>query len=404
MHRRTDIRRRGTALGNERGIALLIVLIVVALLTITVTEFTYSVQLDQHRTRNAIYALQAQLLARSGINLAEGFLMMDDQAQYDAYTEDWWVQLNEFCQGMQLDESMRVRCRVRDESGKLNINNTRGVLRRADSQAVTGDVILRDAMRCMFQHRNIPVDIVDRLGDYWQQDASQMGAGQQTGTQPQTTQTPTSAQQQVPEFTSLEDFAATFGIPSDQLHQLRGVLTAQPHALMPTININTATEEVLAAVLSSEKAPDCGSTDEVSQIIQRQGDVDQVFHNTAEISSVITSNTDNSGPKRQLFGVTSKLYELEASALTNIDPTNPTSGGIGQTLSSLVYRYPDPRPRPGGPQAGPTGAPLPNWTLRPLDWQKEGGARLFRSAPTEETTPGSSDDEEGPNAGARPSG
>ena len=313
------------------------------------------------------------------------------------------MQLNEFCQGMQLEESMRVRCRVRDESGKLNINNTRGVRRQTQSQAITSDVILRNALRCLLQNRGIPVDVVDRLIDYWQQDMGDSST-QTTAPTPQPGQTSTSTTQQVPEFTSLEDFASTFGIPSEQLHSLRGVLTAQPHALMPTININTATEEVLAAVFSAEKAPDCGSTDEVSQIIQRQSDVDQVFHNTAEISSVITSNTDNSTQKRALFGVTSKLYQLEASALTNIDPSNPTSGGIGQTLSSLVYRYPDPRPRPGGPQAGPTGAPLPNWTLRPLDWQKEGGARLFRSAPTEETTPGSSDDEEGPNAGARPSG
>jgi len=401
-----EVPRRSAAVRNQRGIALLIVLIVVALLTITVTEFTYSVQLDQHRTRNAIYALQAQLLARSGVNLAEGFLMMDDDQRYDAYTEDWWTQLNEFCQGMQLEESMRVRCRVRDESGKLNINNTRGSpLRRAQAQSVTGDAILRDAMRCMFQRRNIPVDIVDRLADYWQQDPTQ-GQGQPTpGTaqnRPQAMQTPTT--QMIPDFTSLEDFAATFGIPSAQLHQLRTVLTAQPRALMQTININTAPEEVLSAVLNAEKAPDCGPTDEVSEIVQRQTDPDQVFHNSAEISSVISSNVDNAAQKRSLFGVTSKLYQLEASALTNIDPSNPTTGGIGQTLSSLVYRYQDPRPRPGGPQTGANGQPIPNWTLRPLDWQKEGGARLFRSAPSEETTPGSSDDEEGPSAGARPSG
>src|SRR5262249_27259495 len=86
-------RTLGAAARNERGIALLIVLIVVALLTITVTEFTYSVQIDQHRTRNAIHALQAQLLARSGINLAEGFLMLDDEPSYDARSEQWWLQL-----------------------------------------------------------------------------------------------------------------------------------------------------------------------------------------------------------------------------------------------------------------------------------------------------------------------
>ena len=140
---------------NQRGVALLIVLVIVALLTILVTEFTYSVQIDMHRSRNAVHALQAQLLARSGVNLAEGFLMLDDEPTYDAYSEEWYRQLLEFCKGMKLDESMHVRCRVRDESGKLNINNTRGVRRRVESQQVTGDAVLRDAVRCLFNARGL---------------------------------------------------------------------------------------------------------------------------------------------------------------------------------------------------------------------------------------------------------
>ena len=80
--------------------------------------------------------------------------------------------------------------------------------------------------------------------------------------------------------------------------------------------------------------------------------------------------------------------------MTNVDPSSPTAGGIGQTLSVLVARQQDSRPRPGGPQVGANGKPVPNWTLRPLDWQKEGGARLFRSGPEDENLPGSPDDEE----------
>src|SRR5262250_698741 len=160
-HARTTSSRFGDAARNERGIALLIVLIVVALLTITVTEFTYSVQIDQHRTRNAMHALQAQLLARSGVNLAEGFLMLDDEPSYDAYSELWWQQLAQFCQGMQLDESMRVRCRVRDESGKINVNNTRG--NRNTPNAVTSDGVLRDAIRCIFNKHGIDPELVNKL-------------------------------------------------------------------------------------------------------------------------------------------------------------------------------------------------------------------------------------------------
>jgi hypothetical protein len=94
-----------------------------------------------------------------------------------------------------------------------------------------------------------------------------------------------------------------------------------------------------------------------------------------------------------LFDVRSKMFRLEASGVTNLDPNSPDPTGIGQTLSVLVIRQQGAPTRPGqhttfagasaqgqGQQGvGPNGQPLPSWTLRPLDWQKEGGARLFRA-------------------------
>ena len=41
----------------------------------------------------------------------------------------------------------------------------------SQTQAVTASAVLRDAMRCMFQRRGIDVEVVDKLADYWQQDA-----------------------------------------------------------------------------------------------------------------------------------------------------------------------------------------------------------------------------------------
>jgi general secretion pathway protein K len=368
---------------NQRGVALLVVLMVVALLTITVMEFTYSVQIDMHRTRNALHALQAQLLARSGVNLAEGFLMADEEANYDAYSEEWWLGLVEFCKGVQLDETTLIRCRVRDESGKININNTKAPARRG--QQITRDAILRDAMRCMFEGVGIEVDIVDKLTDHWQQDPPLDASGQPS---------------QIPDFTSLEDFGATFGIRTEQLNELRPFLTAQPSGLLRGININTAPAKVLAVVLTDEAGAGCAPPDDViTAIMERQVDLENPFKTTGEIQSVI-QGLDNAALKRALFEVRSRLYRLEASALSNIDPEHPSGGGIGQTLSVLVSRVQDSKPRPGGPVMGPNGKPLPNWTLRPLDWQKEGGARLFRSVPSEdENLPASPDDEEEPDDG-----
>lgn len=387
---------RPRALANQRGVALIIVLVIVALLTITVIEFTHSTQIDLHRTRNAVHSLQAQLLARSGLNLAEGFLMMDDEPQYDAYSEQWWLDLLEFCKDMQLDESMRIRCTVRDESGKINLNNTREPRRAVASQAVTASAVLRDAMRCMFQRRNIDVEVVDKLADYWQQEAPP---------------NPDGTLGQIPDFGSLEDFGAAFSIPSEQLQQLRPLVTAQPRALMRQININTAPPEVLAAIIHADKA-DCPPEDPVPEIVERQRDIENPIKSTGEITGLL-GGVENAAIKATLFGVNSRLFRLESSALTNVDPDNPMSGGIGQTLSALVARQVGvARPgvgtgaaRSGGQQqqaVGANGKPLPNWTLRPLDWQKEGGARLFHAAPgEEEETPGPDDEENGTEAGSR---
>jgi hypothetical protein len=131
---------------------------------------------------------------------------------------------------------------------------------------LTGDAMLREAMRCMFQRRNVREDIVEDLLAYWEKEPTLREDG-----------TP----QAIPDFTSLEDFGAEFHIPGDQLHQLRHVMTAQKPKLLPRININTAPQEVLAAVLFADKPqcePDSGIID---QITQRQADPDQPFTSTS---------------------------------------------------------------------------------------------------------------------------
>src|ERR1043166_9992226 len=123
-----------TGVANERGMAVVITLLVVALLTITVVEFTYSVEIDQHMTRNAINGLQASLLARSGINLGEAYLLHDDNFTVDAFTEEWCpgpddegrsCKIDELNGQIVLPENMRLRVQIIDESGKLNINALR---------------------------------------------------------------------------------------------------------------------------------------------------------------------------------------------------------------------------------------------------------------------------------------
>jgi hypothetical protein len=78
-----------------------------------------------------------------------------------------------------------------------------------------------------------------------------------------------------------------------------------------------------------------------------------------------------------------------------VDPTGLTPGGIGQTLSVLVQR------RSGRQSTGRSNTNQPNasggeqeitWTFRLLDWQREGGARLFRAVLDNQLNP--SEDEQ----------
>jgi len=369
-------------MNNERGIALLIVLTVVTLLTIAVIEFTYAVQLDQHRARNSINQLQAQLLARSGINIVESFLAQDQDPIFDAFTEEWWMNLGVFCEGLELSPSVRLRCDVEDESGKINLNLTRTLRQSAAAaqqgqQARTKDMFLRDALRQLFEAYEIDVQIPDRLEEYWSQETEPDAQGRIPGVEP---------------LHSIEEFAAKFAVPTEKLPRLRRVLTAQPTSILGWININSAPAEVLYAVL----AADGKDSEVVSEVMDRQRDEERVFRSKGAISEVLGDmEADKRAAMSQIFDVRSSLYRLQASALTNVDPTGLTPGGIGQTLSVLVQR------RSGRQSTGRSNTNQPNasggeqeitWTFRLLDWQREGGARLFRAGLDNQLNP--SEDEQ----------
>lgn len=343
---------------DESGVALVIVLTIVALLTIIVMEFTYNVQLDHHRTRNSLDAMQAKLLARSGINLAESFLAQDQDDKYDAFTEEWARALDEFCAGIEVEPTMRLRCGWEDESGKININLTRPrpSTQQGDPARITADAVYRDALETIFHQADVHIDdIGDKLREYWS--SSPPGAGDDE-------------KARMPDFGSLEDFAALFRIPPGKLSKLRRFLTAQPGSRLTRINVNTAPEDVLYAVLVGYNTP--GGEEALHSILEgRQND--PPFTDSGSVTSAIGEMDEKvRGALTQMLGVQSNYFRLQASGLTNTDPTGLTTGGIGQTLSVLVRRVRHANPRNG------SGAQEISWTFRRLDWQKEAGARLFR--------------------------
>jgi len=387
---------------NERGIALVITLLVVALLAITVVEFSYSVEVDQRMARNALNSLQATLLARSGINMGEAFLLHDSDPQVDAFTEDWCpspgpdgfsCRIDETNSQLVVPDNMRLRVQILDEGGKMNINMTRPqsvqqwrqwqVWKNQQGGQNPQTAPLVERWKNVMLGLGVSEDQGDRIMEYWDQlYQSQVGnSGQPGGTPgvpgapgtptplgPQNAQTPqqlaptpNNATVAVYDFPSLDDAGAVpGGLTPNTISHLRPVLTALDARRAPQVNINTAPKEVLMAII-----PDGGIVDNI--ISHRQDSPIKQQDLGAMLAGLKASSTFTPG----MLGVRSSYFLIRASALVNPDPITGR-GGISRSASMLVRRD----QKPGIPPTAPAGTA--RWTLTQLDWQKEGGAVLFK--------------------------
>ncbi|MBI2962522.1 MAG: type II secretion system minor pseudopilin GspK [Deltaproteobacteria bacterium] len=111
------------------GMALLTTLLVVALLTVVVVEFTYSTNVETHLTRNSLAALQGRYLARAGVALGDLALRLDavakagnppDRPPVETLLDPWALPLPPRPLGDGVGEA---GFRIDDESARFNVNS-----------------------------------------------------------------------------------------------------------------------------------------------------------------------------------------------------------------------------------------------------------------------------------------
>jgi len=336
----------------ERGVALVVTLVVVALLTVLVMEFTYSVQVESRIARNSLNALQATYLARSGINILAGALLVDNSPDVDPDETDrqegWGSFLIEDgCSplpALELPPNWQLCVRIVDEAGKINVNLTRPRqtnpnLPPPSECANANEVCWIDALvRLLESHGVDPEALRAKITNYWVENAPEPAPGRPP-------------QLYAPEFLAIEDVAAVPAFSELRapavFHLLRQFVTALPlpRQEQAGVNINTAPREVLKAIINDAAA--------VDEILARreQGP----FNNPS--AAFFGLNVPIG--LQQLFNRSSRYYRLEASAVVN---------GVGKTIRALVRR--------DGPrrQSGQSGLA---WSLAFLEWEKQGGAELI---------------------------
>jgi general secretion pathway protein K len=109
----------GRPFRNERGIALLLTLVILVLLTAIIVEFDYGAKVNLITAGNFRDEVRAIYLAKSGVAGARAALKDDAKhpEQYDALTEFWAQPIPAYPVG---DGTVSIE--ITDESGKIDVN------------------------------------------------------------------------------------------------------------------------------------------------------------------------------------------------------------------------------------------------------------------------------------------
>lgn len=224
-------------MSRQRGVALITVLLVVALVSVVCTGLVLRQQLAIRSTGNQFLVRQAQYYAEGGELLAKAILQRDlregDPRQpLDHLGEPWANPKLNF----PLDEGGELHLRIVDLSGRFNLN----------SLAAGGEAtqIAQQRLRRLLGQLQLPLDYAERLQDWLDQDQDSQGAGGAEDGQYLLLQPPYRTGPGL--IREVSELRLLLGMKEAEYRRLLPFVSALP--LAAELNVNTASAPVLASL------------------------------------------------------------------------------------------------------------------------------------------------------------
>ena len=225
---------------DERGIALLLTLLVLTLLVALILEFDVEARREYRDAAAFRDNFKASVLARAAVQAARGVLQQDfikDKQTgefFDAPTDIWAFPISNYAIGDGV-----LSAQIEDERGKLNLNDL----------AAGGDPIAKKTkvlrFKRLFELVQVNPDLVDAIVDWVDQDEVPEASGAE-GPYYQTLR-PSYRAANAPLQTLIE-LRLIKGMTPDLIEKLSKVVTVYPQEGESRVNVNTASLLVLQAL------------------------------------------------------------------------------------------------------------------------------------------------------------
>ena len=307
-----------TGIIQQRGVAIITALLIVAIATTISISISTRLQLDVRRTGNVIAGDQAYLYTLAAENWSQRILQQDRKdSEIDHLGEDWAIELpplpveGGYIQGRLTDlQSCFNVNTLLDDGTDTNADNN------ADNNAVTGTKLARTRLERLLTNLKIDKSYAEAIIDWIDSDLQ--------------TTIPDGAEDVY--YMNLDQPYRTANTPLQSISELRLIkgfedplvyATVLPHVcafgVNTPINVNTATIEVLRSLAD-------GLTDsDIEKIIQQRSET--AFNKVSEFIS--SSNLDKQSISTEGLSVDTEYFMLQ---------TESTIGQVRVLTYSIIHR------------------------------------------------------------------